>query len=294
MTVGAALADPRVQDGTHSVVAIPPVGFGAAIRVIDGEIKWQFTGQDGAWRSRHVLGAATLSAETFAMPCRLVPLASADLPPDSRGPLASPRPAEAEREGRDDDLPPDIASSLCMYALRIVEHHEIGSGPGCTAAFAAAEDAARDLRRTILAAIRGAPTPARAIAAPGLDLASRVAALLAVADRATPGPWFTHDDEDTHGVESSRGTIAVCDVSPFKDEEMIRIDNMMAIATLRDAPGIIREQQAEIERLRRLAISAGRQLDEAFSLIDPDDPVALAPVSATRLAIEKLATEPTP
>lgn len=33
-------------------------------------------------------------------PCRRIPIASADLPPDSRGPLASPRPAEAEREVR--------------------------------------------------------------------------------------------------------------------------------------------------------------------------------------------------
>lgn len=84
LTVGAALALPEVQRGACEVFISPPVGFAAAIRVIDGEAKWRIANGSG-WRSRHELGEGMLAAEVFAMPCRLVPLAIADANPATRG-----------------------------------------------------------------------------------------------------------------------------------------------------------------------------------------------------------------
>ena len=82
LTVGAALADPRVQVGTHVVE-------------LRGRDRWhqvvvrghRFETRalvDGSWSD---LRSYTLDALDITCPCRLVPLADADRDPATRGPL---------------------------------------------------------------------------------------------------------------------------------------------------------------------------------------------------------------
>lgn len=81
LTVGAALADPRVQDGSHEVHATnPDGGFSPSIRIVGDEIRWMLTGSRG-WREEYGLSAKMLSAGVYAWPCRLVPI------PNERGAL---------------------------------------------------------------------------------------------------------------------------------------------------------------------------------------------------------------
>lgn len=78
LTVGAALADPRVQDGSH------------VVEYILGD-EWLQLGKGGV--RRWCLGAGWLPTgdrlwlDVYALPCRLAPLATADADPATRGAL---------------------------------------------------------------------------------------------------------------------------------------------------------------------------------------------------------------
>jgi hypothetical protein len=99
LTVGAALALPEVQDGSHWIlVDDPPDGYsdGYRVRVVgpDAQVCFDADGMPGDeaedWTD---LGA--LNAHGFADPCRLAPVAAVDESPESRGPTpAAAVPAE--------------------------------------------------------------------------------------------------------------------------------------------------------------------------------------------------------
>ena len=100
LTVGAALADPRVQDGSHGV-EYRDGGMWRQLRSAKREslltraFLQGFRGSPperamswSAWMStRSHRDSAEVWAEEYALPCRLVPLTVADLDPATRGPL---------------------------------------------------------------------------------------------------------------------------------------------------------------------------------------------------------------
>ena len=79
LTVGAALADPRVQDGSH-VVEYQVMGWHQSRPGKDRD--WR----GDEWGDWYGAGSGPLPHEVNK-PARLVPLADADAPPESRGPI---------------------------------------------------------------------------------------------------------------------------------------------------------------------------------------------------------------
>ena len=88
LTVGAALADPRVQDGSHVVgvrgLVDPGPNFYMQFRV-DRYVQSRMLLGQGAWMTWGV--HSIVNGADLALPCRLVPLAVADRDPNERGPL---------------------------------------------------------------------------------------------------------------------------------------------------------------------------------------------------------------
>lgn len=90
LTVGAALADPRVQDGSHVVEysGKHDVAEYRQTRVDAGGFRiwsrWRLADRWGPWRDN---GNTALDGCDVRKPCRLVPLTDADRDPATRGPL---------------------------------------------------------------------------------------------------------------------------------------------------------------------------------------------------------------
>lgn len=326
LTVGSALLDPRFKP--REVVVeyreiFPPsdadeepvVGEIFQLRsVIEDGItyaerrQWYAAGSRWfRWKDSNVGSCGVNSVDCLALPACLVVAAEMDNPPDSRAPLASP-PAEAEREGPDfarlaEDFHDDLAARSAGKDGKRTLYRDLDESTRRRWHASMADTLSR------AGLIGSAPTPTRAIAAPGLDLASRAAALLAVADRATPGPWSTRKVEHRGGengdgeveleewrvLASSGDVLAMCCYFNGDSDEL----NARAIATLRDAPGIICEQQAEIERLRVLAAEACSYAEQACAWWDDEAP---PPPSGPNLIIRRIAAiraalaskEPTP
>lgn len=83
LTVGAALADARMQDGSHELhITHPhPGSLSIRIRIIDDALWWQYARSKG-WREARRLPASQLSAGVYAWPCRLVPREASQPAPD--------------------------------------------------------------------------------------------------------------------------------------------------------------------------------------------------------------------
>ena len=90
LTVGAALADPRVQDGSHvaEYSGEHDVAEYRQTRVDAGGFRiwsrWRLADRWGPWRDN---GNTALDGCDVRKPCRLAPLADADCDPNERGPL---------------------------------------------------------------------------------------------------------------------------------------------------------------------------------------------------------------
>lgn len=89
LTVGAALADPRVQDGSHVVEYEDEDHDGVWWQArFDGE-----RAKSRCWLPRRKAwgtGDASIVSWEFARAARLVPVADADLDPAARGPMEAP------------------------------------------------------------------------------------------------------------------------------------------------------------------------------------------------------------
>ena len=91
LTVGAAMADPRVQDGSH-VVEYVDGGCYEQLRVTlnrGDRLHVRFRDATGEFSRAWTVGwiPAAPTATRYTYPCRLVPLADADRDPNERGPL---------------------------------------------------------------------------------------------------------------------------------------------------------------------------------------------------------------
>ena len=79
LTVGAALALPEVQDGSHVV----EYRHGTAWYRLAGSGLVRWGDGDGRWR----WDDGTMWLDAYAVPCRLVPISEADRDPNDRGAL---------------------------------------------------------------------------------------------------------------------------------------------------------------------------------------------------------------
>lgn len=83
LTVGAALADPRVQDGSHATESELLCGHRQYL-IADRQLRTRLRSMDdgaawGRWR------ATWISMDEIALPATLVPLSDADIDPSARG-----------------------------------------------------------------------------------------------------------------------------------------------------------------------------------------------------------------
>ena len=85
LTVGAALADPRVQAGTHVVECHPAPSWWLQIRIDAASFAMRTIG-GAAWTYWGMCSVIS-DPSHLALPCRLVALADADADPASRGAL---------------------------------------------------------------------------------------------------------------------------------------------------------------------------------------------------------------